>query len=112
MDSISLTDRDAIEAVSGVYLTQLAAGDRMSVQHYDFDTGAAVPGHDHDHEQVGFVYHGVLTLLVNGEERVYGPGDSYAIPSGVDHAAENRGNESVRGIDVFSPPRTDPDWGK
>jgi hypothetical protein len=28
------------------------------------------------------------------------------------HGAENRGEETVLGVDVFSPPRTDPDWAE
>jgi quercetin dioxygenase-like cupin family protein len=110
MEPVSLSDEDAVEAVDGVHLAQLASGDRMSVQHYDFEPGATVPEHDHEHEQSGFVYNGVLTLLINGEEVVCGPGDSYVIPGDTPHSAENRGEDPVRGIDVFSPPRPNPNW--
>ena len=112
MEPVSLSDKDAVEAVDGIHLAQLASGDRMSVQHYDFEPGATVPEHDHEHEQLGFVYNGVLTLLINGEEVVCGPGDSYVIPGDTPHSAENRGEDPVRGIDVFSPPRPNPDWGE
>ena len=39
-----------------------------------------------------------------------GYGDTYAIPAREPHGAENRGETIVRGVDVFSPPRTNPSW--
>ncbi|RBI63688.1 cupin domain-containing protein [halophilic archaeon] len=110
MDSTALSDRGATEAVDGVFLTQLAAGERMSVQHFHIEPGATVPEHSHRHEQAGFVYASALTFLVDGEEFVIEENDSYSVPGGEPHAAENRTDDPVRGIDVFSPPRTDPDW--
>jgi quercetin dioxygenase-like cupin family protein len=110
MESILLSDRDAVEATDGVYLAQLAAGDRMSIQHFRIDPGATVPKHSHEHEQTGFVYSGALTFVVDGEEVVVKEQDSYAIPSDEPHAAENRGDTPVLGIDVFSPPRLDVPW--
>ena len=61
---------------------------------------------------MGFVYEGTLTLVVDGEEYPCGPGDSFAIPGGEPHAARNDGDETARGIDVFAPPREEPDWGE
>ncbi|WP_458205970.1 cupin domain-containing protein [Haladaptatus sp. NG-SE-30] len=110
MDSIALSDRNAAEATDGVYLTQLAAGEQMSVQHFHIEPGATVPEHSHEHEQTGFVYAGALTFIVDGEESIIEEQDSYAIPGGEPHAAENRTDTPVRGIDVFSPPRLDVPW--
>jgi len=101
---------EATEAVEGVHLSLLAGTDRMNVQGFEIEPGAVVPEHSHDNEQTGLVYEGELTFLVDGEELVVGPGDTYAIPGGEPHGAENRGDVPVRGIDVFSPPRTDPSW--
>lgn len=101
---------DATEAVEGVHLSLLAGADRMNVQGFGIEPGAVVPEHNHDNEQTGVVYEGELTFLVDGEELVVGPGDTYAIPGGEPHGAENRGETTVRGIDVFSPPRTNPSW--
>ena len=41
-----------------------------------------------------------------------GPGDSFTIPGDEPHAAENRGEAVVRGVDIFAPPRPDPDWAE
>ena len=110
MEEVPHASRETVEAVDGVHLTQLAVGERMSVQHFHFEPGADVPEHSHPHEQVGFVASGTLTFTVDGEEYVVGSGDSYSIPGGEPHAARNDGSDPVSGIDVFSPPRTDPDW--
>lgn len=106
-------DRSAatvVEVVDGVYLAQLAAGDRMSIQHVHVEPGAEVPAHDHEHEQLGFVYQGALTFHVDGEEHVVGTGESYAIPGNEPHGVVNEGDTSALAIDVFSPPRPNPDW--
>ena len=55
MDHVS----DAFEETEvepGVYLAQLAVGEEMSLQHLRMEPGATIPEHDHEHEQVGFVY--------------------------------------------------------
>lgn len=112
MEKIGLSDRESAEPVENVYLTALAAGEEMSLQEFELDPGASIPEHDHPHEQIGFVYEGELTFICDGETVVIGEGDSYSIPGDQPHAVENRGDETVRGIDVFSPPRTDPDWAE
>lgn len=114
MEHVARDDVDSVEAVERVHLSRLAAGDRMSVQGFEIEPGATVPEHSHDHEQTGVVVEGELTFLVGdeGETVVCGPGDSYAIPGGEPHAAENRGDDPVVGYDVFSPPRLDPDWAE
>ncbi len=110
MDSIPLSDREATEVADGVYLAQLAAGERMSIQHFHIEPGATVPEHSHEHEQTGFIYESALTFVVDGEEFTIGEDDSYAIPSDEPHSAENRTDTTVRGIDIFSPPRLDVPW--
>jgi len=110
MDIVSHEADGDVEAVPGVALAQLAVGDRMSVQHFDIDAGSAVPEHSHEHEQSGFLVEGELVFVVDGDERVVTAGDAYVLPSEEPHAVENRGDVPGRGVDVFSPPRTDPDW--
>lgn len=98
------------EAVEGVRLAQDAATASMSVQRFRIDAGATVPEHAHPHEQVGVVHEGELVFLVDGEEHPAGPGDTYAVPGGEPHRVENRGDVCAVGVDIFSPPRTDPGW--
>jgi quercetin dioxygenase-like cupin family protein len=111
MDHVSLDSTEEVEAVDDVHLAQLAAGENMSVQHFRIEPGAVVPEHQHHHEQSGFVYRGELTFqLEDGDEVVVAEGDAYDLAGHEVHAAENRGSVPVEGVDVFSPPRTDPDW--
>lgn len=110
MDVTALDDRDTEEVLDGVHLTQLAAGERTSLQHFRIDPGATVGEHSHHHEQTGYVVSGALTFAVGGDELVVGPGESFTIPADEPHAAENRGDDPVVGVETFSPPRPVPPW--
>jgi quercetin dioxygenase-like cupin family protein len=110
MEHVSLSDSETSEAADGVHLAIMAGAEEMNVQHFEIEPGAAVEEHSHPHEQTGFIYEGELTFHSDGNEVVCGPGDSYAIPGDQPHAAENRGDETVRGVDIFSPPRENPSW--
>ncbi|GAA0227239.1 cupin domain-containing protein [Haladaptatus pallidirubidus] len=110
MEKSVLSEHEETEVTDGVYLAQLAAGEKMSIQHFRIEPGAMVPEHSHEHEQTGFIHSGALTFTVDGEEIVIGDGDSYAIPGDEPHSAKNEGDEPVRGIDIFSPPRLDVPW--
>lgn len=111
MDRVPLADNDSAEAVEKVHLTQLAAGEDMSIQHFRIEPGAVVPEHSHHQEQTGYIFSGELTFVLDdGDEVTVGPDESYALLSEEAHAAENRGDETVLGIDIFSPPRANPDW--
>ncbi len=105
MDVLSRSDRDDDEDVDGVYNAPLVSGESMSAQYFRLEPGARLPEHSHEHEQTGYVTAGVLTLVAEGEERRVGADDAYLIPGGEPHAAENRTDGLVEGVDVFSPPR-------
>lgn len=110
MDIVPAATVDATEAVPGAHLKLLAGGEQMNVQHFSIDPGAVVPAHDHPHEQTGYILEGELTFTVGGETLVASAGDSYVIPGGETHGAENHGEVPVVGLDIFSPPRDNPDW--
>ncbi|MFC7082370.1 cupin domain-containing protein [Halorussus caseinilyticus] len=110
MEVVPKDAEESTEAVAGVHLSLLAGADEMNVQHFLIEPGAEVPEHDHENEQTGYITNGTLTFVVDGEEIDVSAGDSYAIPADEPHAAENRGDVPVEGVDVFSPPRENPDW--
>ncbi len=113
MEHVSHDTGAEVEAVPDVYLSQLAAGERMSVQHFRIEPDTTVPEHSHHHEQSGFVYEGTLTfVLADGSEVAVEAGDAFDLAGDEVHGAENRGDVPVKGVDVFSPPRTDPDWAE
>jgi len=111
MDVVTTDAFEEVEAEPGVFLAQLATGDEMSIQHLRMAPGAVIPEHSHHHEQVGFVYEGRQTFVLEGDETVaVEPGESYHLKSHERHGAENRADVEMRAIDVFSPPRPNPDW--
>ncbi|WP_129113504.1 cupin domain-containing protein [Halegenticoccus tardaugens] len=111
MERVTEADRAPQEVAEGVYLADLAAGERTSMKFWRVEPGATLPTHHHHHEQIGYVISGALTALVSGEEHRLNPGDSYVFPSNELHGAENRGEEPAIGIGVLSPPREAPRWG-
>lgn len=110
MELLGQTEADTVEAIDGAHLTQLVAGDRMSVQHFTAEPGSEAPEHSHEFEQVGYVIRGTFTIHTEDRTVEAGPGDSYVLESNEVHRTENRGDEVVEGIEVFSPPRGNPDW--
>ena len=103
METMAPADGETVEAVEGVHLTQLAADERMSVQHFHIESGATVPEHSHHHEQAGFVAGGALTFSVDGETHVVGTGESFVIPGGEPHADGPRLGRVNRGQQGHSP---------
>ena len=106
----SLGEDDTPEVRDGVHLAQLAAGDRMSIQHFRIEPGAGVDDHSHEHEQAGFLFAGSILFTVDGEDYQIDAGDSYVIPGDAVHSATSNGDEDAVGVELFSPPRPNPPW--
>ena len=60
-----------------------------------------LPPHSHG-AQWGTVIEGEIEFTIDGRTKVYRPGDSYDIPTGVEHGAMIKAGTRV--IDVFSEP--------
>ena len=95
-------------------------GDRMTVAVVDLQPNAVSPEHSHENEQLGFILRGSMTMRVGNEVRELNAGDTYSIPSGVEHGAA-AGPDGCTAADVFAPVRADwdsrergepsaPDW--
>ena len=112
MEIVPESERPSTEAVDGAHLKLLAGGTEANIQQFTVDPGAVVPEHSHPHEQVGYLLEGTLTFTVDGGSLLVEAGDSYVIPGGEPHSAENNGDAAAVGFDVFSPPRDDPDWNE
>jgi len=110
MDVTPVSAERTTEAVDGVHLAQVAAGERASLQHFRIEPGATVDRHAHEHEQLGWLAAGSLVFLLDGEEVRVEAGDSYAIPGGERHGAANRGDEDAVGVEAFVPARGSPPW--
>lgn len=110
MDHIQATDVKLEEVADGVYLGSLSTGERASMTYWRVESGATLPVHQHEHEQIGYVLSGSLTAIVDGREVRLEEGDAYRFPSEQRHGAENRTEEPAVGLGVLAPPRTDPAW--
>lgn len=110
MQVIPHSDEATVEALPGVHLSQLAAGERMSLQHFRIEPNGSVDVHSHHHEQLGFLVEGTLDFVIDGERVRVGPSDSYVIPSEEPHGAENPSDDAAVGVELFSPPRPSPPW--
>ncbi|WP_273837355.1 cupin domain-containing protein [Halococcus sp. PRR34] len=110
METGSVSEQETREPEEGVHVTQLVAGENMNAQHFRFDPGATAMEHSHPSEQVVYLQQGTFTVIMEGKEYEFEAGESYVIPGGISHAAENRTDEPLAGIDIFSPTRNKTPW--
>lgn len=64
-----------------------------------------VPFHKHPSEQSGYVLSGKYRIQFSKYDQEIGPGDSYSIPSNIEHRIEII--EAGEVVDFFTPPRDD-----
>ena len=98
-------DRDIKELAPGVRARSFW-GENLMLLLVDFDPQAAVPSHQHPHEQAGTVLSGELEFTIGGKQRMLRAGDLYFIPSQVEHSARSLGS-AAQVMDVFTPIRQD-----
>ena len=84
-----------------VVVTRAIRSEAGLVVFFTFPKELVLPPHSHK-AQWGTVVAGEIEFTIGGETRTYGPGDSYAIPAGVEHGAIIRAGTRV--IDVFEEP--------
>ena len=82
------------------------SGERLSFALVELAPDAIVPEHRHEHEQMGMVVSGTVTMTVDGETRTLGPGGTWRIPSNRPHDLVN-GPDRALVIDMFAPVRED-----
>lgn len=98
-------DVGQVEMAAGLRRRTMATTDEAMLCEFLLERGARIEPHSHRNDQVGYLVFGRMQITVGAETRVLQPGDSYAIPGGVEHSAEVMIDSLV--IDVFSPPRRD-----
>ena len=91
--------------LEGIEQKTLVHGERTLMTEFLLRKGSTLPRHAHPHEQTGYLVKGRIRLLIRTEEYDAQPGDSWCIPSGVEHGAEIIENSVA--IEVFSPVRED-----
>ncbi|MCL5961537.1 MAG: cupin domain-containing protein [Chloroflexi bacterium] len=98
-------DVPSIEMVSGVHRKLLGSRGRLMLVQFEIQKGTAVPEHQHESEQAGYVLEGRFEVIIGGERRILGPGHSYLIPSNVTHSGFV--HEDAKFLDIYSPPRAE-----
>ena len=91
------------EPAPGVRMSVMT-GDRMMANWVRVEPGGAVPTHAHEHEQIGLVIEGSITMTVGTETRTLTPGWAYTIPGNMPHSG-TVGPDGALVLDIFSPPR-------
>lgn len=81
-------------------------GERAMLNLVEFEAGATVPAHSHEHEQLGIVLRGMQALVIDGVAHEMHPWDAYVIPPNVEHSAYC-GPDGATVLDVFQPVRED-----
>ena len=102
---VDFGDVRAFELAAGVTGRPLF-GEGAMLNLIEFESGASVPLHSHEHEQLGLVLRGTQVLVVDGVEHALGPMQGYVLPGGVAHSA-HCGPEGATVLDVFRPVRED-----
>jgi quercetin dioxygenase-like cupin family protein len=96
---------EPIEELTPSIGRQVVHTETMTIARIYLRAGAAVPRHEHPHEQVATVLEGSLRFVVGDEEHIVSAGESMFVPSGVPHEVEALADSLV--LDVFSPVRDD-----
>ena len=106
MADANLQSRDGVpevELAEGVTRRTLNHGDRTSIHEITIKKDGIVPLHTHPHEQIGYLVSGRLLFEMDGESKELRPGDSWIVPSEVEHGVT--GLEDCVAVDIFSPVR-------
>jgi len=93
------------EVLEGVHLKTMVYGQKTLMIEVRFEKGAVIPQHRHPHEQTGYLVSGQLDFVVDGENIIAKPGDTWNIVGEVEHSAA--APEETHVIEVFSPVRED-----
>lgn len=89
----------------GISMKTLCFGRETLMTEFRLRGDATLPAHAHPHEQTGYLVTGHIALTIGGQAHDVRPGDSWCIPSGVEHGAAIL-QDSVA-VEVFSPVRQD-----
>lgn len=91
--------------IPGISQKTLVYGKKTLMTKFSLKKGSRLPKHSHPHEQTGYLVTGRICLSIGSQEYDVMTGDSWCIPSGVEHGAEIL--EDSVAIEVFSPVRED-----
>lgn len=99
---MNLTEIESKEIMPG-YHGKMVHAEKMSWAFWDVEKDAEVPEHHHPHEQIMHVVEGEFEFTLDGNTKVYYPGDVVVIPSNTPHGG--KALTACKLMDVFSPVR-------
>ncbi|NLV57485.1 MAG: cupin domain-containing protein [Clostridiales bacterium] len=86
-------------------VTQFILSENIQISFIQNPPGATFPLHSHDAEQILIMLEGTEEHIVDGQEIHMEAGDVCVHPGGCIHGGKTL--TGFKGIDIFSPPRTD-----
>jgi len=92
-------------ALTGIERKMLVYGEKTLMTEFRLRRGSVLPRHSHPHEQTGYLVKGHIRLSIGADSYDVQVGDSWCIPSGVEHGADIL--EDSAAVEVFSPVRDD-----
>jgi unsaturated pyranuronate lyase len=108
-DLIDLASLPLMEVWGQAIRSRRIDGERITLAILELDAGATVPGHQHEHEQIGMCIEGSLLFRIADETREMRPVGIWRIHSGLWHEA-TAGPDGAVVLDVFNPTRSDWDF--
>jgi quercetin dioxygenase-like cupin family protein len=104
MKPIQIDELEAREIVPG-YNARFVHSENLTLAYWTIKAGAALPSHQHPHEQIANVLEGEFELTLDGVVHPLKSGDVLIIPSEVVHSGKAK--TDCRILDVFYPRRED-----
>ena len=99
------TNEEYKQMLPGVQRKDLVHGRQTHLCEFRLDAGAAIPLHDHPHEQTGVVHQGRIRMTIGDATHDFGPGDAWCIAGNTPHGVEVVAAAVI--WEVFAPPRED-----
>ncbi|MDC6352654.1 cupin domain-containing protein [Zeaxanthinibacter sp. PT1] len=99
---IKLSEVPSKEIMPGFH-GKLIHTENMTLAYWDVEEGAEVPEHSHMNEQLMQVLEGSFEFTLNGETKVYEPGQLVPIPAHATHSG--KALTPCKLMDIFSPAR-------
>jgi quercetin dioxygenase-like cupin family protein len=93
------------QVLEGIQLKTLVYGEGTLLAEFRLKQGSQLPRHSHPQEQTGYLIAGRIRLSIGDEALEMEPGDSWCVPSSIEHGAEILADSIA--IEVFSPVRED-----